>query len=97
TPGEQLNRYRALLALGAVLYPAWGLIMTWAVPGSDESFGWRWILAAVCVSFLALSFRSQPVERQLERVFFALGLAITLHTLYVVQLNHLNASHMVVY
>jgi PAS domain S-box-containing protein len=81
-----LRASRLMLALGALVYPAWWWMITTAVPNARDSLAQRLAMSATWLLVLATS-RLPWVEARLVALTRLLSVVLTAHFLWLVALN----------
>ena len=94
-PADEAIYARRALLLAGVIYPVWGLFCFWLLPGHQEPFIWRLVFSGGCFALVGASYAFPTVARRLPAVLLPVYIALTLHYMAVVVLNHLGAVYLV--
>lgn len=93
TQPSQLNRFRQIMVLGALLYPGWWIVFTYFVPGAHDDLIGRLTIGALCLLFFAATYGSAWLRRHTDAALLVACYAVASHYYWLVYVNKLHIAY----
>lgn len=93
---RNLMRYRILLLLGAVLYPAWWFVFRWVSPEAVDPPLSRLCIALALLATYGFTFVSGWVTRNVNRLILLCACLLTAHYFFLLHLNARDTNYVIV-
>ncbi len=83
-----LNLYRLFSLVGAITYPVFYFIFSYAYPESHDSFLLRVLISAMCFGIFFLSFSEKIFLNYLNKILYIISFSAVAHFTYLLWLNN---------